>query len=691
MAKKNKKNIHIKKDNTDEPHVNESPIEKISQEEQSLGPFSFAYQNKRLTFLLMSIVIAVTAFSLYYKTIDYDYVFCDDNIFVYNDQDFNKDIGNIWGSFDRMFGTSYYRPVLGMSFVIDANVGKTFFDEKGKPGNLQPQAYHLANIIYHAMGSFLVFAFLVYMRYDIIASFLFALIFTLHPILTPAASWISGRNDSMTTIFILLSFISVIKYYRTEDKTQQFFWLILHLVVFAGSLFTKEISVMFPVLIVFYNLFFKEGIFNKIGNKFIFSAKKFFSNENLILALGWSIVAIIWYLKREGALAQIGNNPDEFGIQPFLENYRQIFAIVGKIFFPVKMLALPTFEFFSVASGIVAIITLIILALKIEGVRKRNIAFGLIWFVLFIGPALFVRIYLVGDFFDYAEHRAYLIMVGIFIVLLELFKGMKINYNKISTVSVFLIIAVIFGIKASFYSDTFDGRKNFWGHKTEMEPQTSRGYLDLGKAYLVGREFDQADSLYQLGIARNPNNINFYIDLSVLELQRKNYKRAEEYGKKSVSLNPNNKMAQYNYANTLFYQSKFTEAIEPFNQAIRRSGGKNWDMLHKMAVCLHNTKQYDKALKYYNAAYGLNKNNYQLLTNYGVVLTLTGQNERGEKLMRDAMKKSPKAEVCYANLFSFYFRTNQTNKVVEISSLAIKNKVKLRKPIELQLKNMGIR
>jgi len=686
MAKKYKKKKNIEKTIPDE-----SPIENKSQEEQVSGPFSFAYQNKKLTFVIMSIVIAITAFSLYYKTIDYDYVFCDDNIFVYDYKDFNKDIGNIWQSFDRTFGTSYYRPVLGMSFVIDANVGKTFYDEKGKPGNLQPQAYQLANNIYHVIGSFLVFAFLVYMRYDLIASFLFALIFTLHPILTPAASWISGRNDSMITIFILLSFISVIKYYRTGDNIKKYFWLVLHLIIFAGSLFTKEISVMFPILIVFYNLFFKEGVFNKIGIKYKFSAKKFFSNENLILALGWSIVAIIWYLKREGALSHIENNPDEFGLQPFLENYRQIFAIVGKIFFPVKMLALPTFEFFSVASGIVTIITLIILALKIEGVRKRNIAFGLIWFVLFIGPALFVRIYLVGDFFDYAEHRAYLIMIGIFIVLLELFKGMKLNYNKYSTVAIFLIIAVIFGIKASFYADTFDGRKNFWGHKTEMEPQTSRGYLDLGKAYLVKGEWDQADSLYKLGIARNPNNINFYIDLAVLELQRKNYKKAEEYGKKSVTLNPNNKMAQYNYANSLFYQSKFTEAIEPYNQAIRRSGGKNWDMLHKMAVCLHNTKQYDEALKYYNAAYGLNKNNYQLLTNYGVALTVTGQNEKGEKLMKDAITKNPKAEVTYANLFSFYFRTNQTNKVAEFSSLAIKNKVKLRKPIESQLKNMGIR
>ncbi len=686
MAKRNKKKKNEPK------NVENIPLETQELEDaQSKGPFSFIYDNKKISFIVMSFVIAISVFSIYNKTLDYEIVYCDDNIFVHDYKDFNKDISNIWGSFDRTFGTSYYRPVLGMSFVIDAWVGQKFFDEEGKPGNLNPAAYQLANNIYHALGSLLVFAFLVYLRYDIIGSFLLSLIFALHPVLTPAAAWISGRNDSMTTIFILLSFLTVIKYYRCEDLRQKYAWYIIHLLIFATSLFTKETSVMFTVLVVVYNLFFREGISSPSGSGSKIYWKKFFSNENWMLAGGWTVIFFIWMNFKNKAFLKIGNNPDQIGFTSVMDNFPQIFAIIGKMFFPVKMLALPTFEFFSIASGVLVILTLIILALKIKDVRKRKMSFGLVWLVLFIVPPLFIRIAYVDDFFDYAEHRAYLLLVGMFIVLLELFKGLKVNYNSRGTVSVFLIIAVIFGIKANYYTDTFDGAKSFWGNKTYMEPQTSRGYLDLGKAYLRQKQFSEADSLYQLGIARNPNNVNFYIDLTSLELQRRDYKKAESYGKKAVSMKPNDKMTHYLYSLSLFNQGRYSEAIEPLSQAIGRGGAKNWDMLHRMAICLHNTKRVEEALKYYQAAFNLNPNNFQLLTNYGAILAQSGQVERGEELMRSSITKMPSAENSYANLFSYYFRSNQASKVNELSNLAMKNNVKLRKAIDDHLKKIGIR
>jgi len=687
MAKKSKKN---KNEQKIEQEIIESE-NNIQDLAESSGPFSFIYNNKKLSFILMSIVIAVSAFSLYQKTLDYDIVYCDDNIFVHDYKDFNKDIGNIWESFDRTFGTSYYRPVLGMSFVIDAWIGQKFFAEEGQPGNLNPAAYQLANNIYHILGSLLVFWFLVYLRYDIIGSFLLSLIFTLHPVLTPAAAWISGRNDSMTTIFILLSFLTVLKFYRTKDVAQKYIWYFIHLIIFATSLFTKETSVMFTVLVVVYNLFFREGISSRKGEKYRVNWKKFFSNENWLLAGGWTVVFFIWMNFKNDAFLKIGNNPDQIGFASVLDNYPQIFAIIGKMFFPVKMLALPTFEFFSIASGILVIVTLVVLALKIKDVRKRKMSFGLVWLILFIVPPLFIRIAYVDDFFDYAEHRAYLLLVGMFIVLLELFKGMKINFNKWGTVSVFLSIAVIFAFKASSYTNTFDGAKNFWGNKTYMEPQTSRGYLDLGMAYQRQGELNEADSLFQLGIERNPDNVNFYINLTSLELRRKDLIKAEKYGKRAVQLKPNDKKVQYLYAMALFNQGKFAESIDPLNKAIRLGGAKNVDILHRMAMSLHNTKRYDEALKYYQAAFNLNSKDHQLMTNYGTLLTLVGQNEKGEQLMRASISKMSSVENSYVSLFSYYFRSNQLAKVKELSDLAMKNKVKLRPQIENNLKKIGIR
>ena len=47
-------------------------------------------------------------------------------------------------------------------------------------------------------------------------SFLFAIIFTVHPISTYAVACIPGRNDSMLTCFVLASFIFFLNYLKTQ-------------------------------------------------------------------------------------------------------------------------------------------------------------------------------------------------------------------------------------------------------------------------------------------------------------------------------------------------------------------------------------------------------------------------------------------------------------------------------------------
>ncbi len=671
----------------------DSQFDVIDDQNDSDSPImSWINKNRRLTYLLMGLFIGLSSFFLYYNTIDYELVYCDDNIFIYDFQEFNKNIDNIWDSFNRTFGTSYYRPILGMSFVLDANIG---IWQGLEGGHLNPMPFQLSNNIFHVIGSILVFIFLAQLRYNIIAVFFFSLIFAVHPILTPAVSWISGRNDSLITIFILLSFMTNIAYYRAKNPALKYPMLLLHLFFFATALFTKEIASMFTLLVVGYNLFFREGIVDKVAGKYKLNYKNFFSSENLILAAGWSIVALIWNNLRTAAFEGI-NNPDEIGLSAFIKNLPTPFAMIGKIFLPVKMIALSTFEMFSIISGAIIIVTLIVLAFKINDVRKRHIMFGLFWFLIFLGPTLFIRILNVDDFFDYAEHRAYLIMVGIFVIVLELMKGLKINYSKPSTIAGLTLIVLIFGYKSYNYKFEFDGRKNFWSHMTEMYPFKARGYLDLGKAYLVKGELNEADSLYQLGIERNPENMNFYIDLSVVKIQKKEFAEAEKFASKAVELSKKSgristgdKLA-YTYLGTaLISQNKFAEAKVPLLQAINLTGGKDADVLHKYAISLHNTGEYEEAIKYYSASLRINSKDFQAMTNYGVALSHVGNGD-AEKILRHAVMLNPKAEVSYVNLINHLIKTQKFADIQELVGIAKQNDVKIRDNVMKQLNSIGI-
>ena len=86
------------------------------------------------------------------------------------------------------------------------------------------------------------------------------------------------------------------------------------------------------------------------------------------------------------------------------------------------MIALSTFEWQDILIGVLVIIGIFYFYFKSKNLAKGKAFFGILWFLFFLIPTLLVRIIYVGDFFDYAEHRAYLLLGGIFIFVAEVFE-----------------------------------------------------------------------------------------------------------------------------------------------------------------------------------------------------------------------------------------------------------------------------
>ena len=157
------------------------------------------FKEKRYAYYL----IAVVVIALYAKAVFFDFTYLDDNILVLVNRYFLKDLGNIikafrFDAFGREFGY-YYRPMLTISLMLDAQIS-----------GVSPVIYHVTNILIHLAASCLVFRFFVKSGYPQDKSLLISLIFAVHPVLTQAVVWIPGRNDSLLTVFSLLSFIFLI-------------------------------------------------------------------------------------------------------------------------------------------------------------------------------------------------------------------------------------------------------------------------------------------------------------------------------------------------------------------------------------------------------------------------------------------------------------------------------------------------
>ncbi len=615
-------------------------------------------RNELLLILLYSFVIVLSGYLLYKPATDYKLVYCDDNIFLQDYYYLNKDYDNIYTVFSKSMGTSYYRPMLNVSIIVDTQMSleKQFPNVDPNlvnPRSITPEIFHRTNLIYHLLASLLVFIFFIKIGYDILPSFLFSLLVVVHPLLTPAAAWISGRNDSMITIFILLSFIFM-KFYFEKDKVSQYIFYLLHIIFFGFALFTKEIAAFFPFVIFAYLFFFEKR------------KKHIFDSKYIALVIGEFIMGMIWYIMRYKAITGI-YNPDTIGIDALPDTYLTIPALIGKFFLPIKMIALASYETFTIVTGLIFITAIVVYLIKSKKLDKDKAYFGLIWFVLLLFPTLLIRIVFVGDFFDYAEHRAYLVMVGLIIFIMEVLKVYKVDFKKPVPLAVMIIIFGLFTYKSYTYEKDFKDRKCFWSHMTEMYPYKSRGYLDLGKAYLVEDSLDTAEKLYKKGIERNPNNKNLFIDLAAVYLKKKDFNEAIKYANHAISLNPGNIIAYYNLAKAYFSLGKYQEAKLAYENACRTNRHVEW--FKELGDTYFRLGEYNSAIQSYQKVLLANPRNYSALSNAGLAYYQIGKTKDAEASWLRIINSQIKMPQPYVNLIRLYLKTNQSQKANQILKL----------------------
>ena len=138
------------------------------------------------------------------------------------------------------------RPVLAMSYRIDSAL----------LGAANPVGYHLTNLLLHLLSSLAVGMIAVCVtRGNRRAGLLAALLFTLAPCHSEPIAWISGRVDSLTGIFYLYAFLFFILF-RLRGS---YGYYLGSLFLFVLGLFTKQYFIVFPFILLAYDLFYHRG------------------------------------------------------------------------------------------------------------------------------------------------------------------------------------------------------------------------------------------------------------------------------------------------------------------------------------------------------------------------------------------------------------------------------------------------
>ncbi|MDP2629821.1 MAG: tetratricopeptide repeat protein [Candidatus Uhrbacteria bacterium] len=479
----------------------------------------------------------------------------------------------------HLFNSSafYYRPLLTISFIFDYQIG-----------GISPFIYHFTNVALHILATCSLFIFLKKLDYRKDFAFLFSILFLVHPTLTQAVAWIPGRNDSLLAVFILPAFIFFIKYLR-DEKISHLIWC---LTFFGLALFTKE-SALFALPIMFFYLSF---IYK--GRKFSFNTFYFFIGSIGVVSL-WAILRHL-VLKDATTISLIDM------IKSVYFNLPAVVQFVGKIFFPFNLSVLPIMQDTTFVYGIISTILLAIILFYTKTKRWNFILLGFGWFFVFLLPS-FIRPNpaLVADFI---EHRLYVPLIGIFIVLLETDLIKKIDIKKRSTSIIVAGLILVLSIITIVHSRNFANRLAFWKNATQNSPHYPLAHRNLGAMEYLDGDMDNAEKEFKRALELNSNEQMAHNNLGLVYVSKGKLTEAENEYKKELEINPYYDDAYFNLGLLYFGQERYEDALSSWKKTLEIN--PNYiDALKALAIYYYDQKDYKEATLYAGELY---KRGFQL-------------------------------------------------------------------------------
>jgi tetratricopeptide (TPR) repeat protein len=285
-------------------------------------------------------------------------------------------------------GQDFYRPLQSLSFMADA------------AWSGGPARYHLTNLLIHALTACCLLRLFVLLGFGRRRSLVAALLFAVHPMFAQAVAWIPGRGDLLLGLFGTLSFTALVHYRQTGRLRDG----ALATAALLPALLAKENAIVLPFLFIAYMA--------------LFDRKKAVQPRNLLLGASWIAVCLAYAALRREAMSGTPGG-DVFGLVPLLDNIRTLPETLTWFFFPFDIPVMPSFTAAPTVAGLAAAL-LIAAALVARGRPGRPLAlFGTLWFVALLLPGMMYRQLLGAHAFTYLNHRSYLPMVGLLIVLLE--------------------------------------------------------------------------------------------------------------------------------------------------------------------------------------------------------------------------------------------------------------------------------
>lgn len=595
-----------------------------------------------------SVIVFSSAFLLYLNTLNHGYILDDygvlkDNWIVKSGI---KGIPTIITTTYR-YGINHltdklYRPIPLVMYAIEWEIS---------PDN--SSLNHFINILFYALGCLFLFLFLKRLlnKYSIFYPFIIALLFAAHPVHTEVVANIKSRDEIMSFLFLILSFITFIKYIDTK----------------------KIKFVITSMFFYFLSFLSKEGVVTMI---FIFPILVWYLSDtslkkNIILTAIMSIPAIVYIGIRQVIVNKYNVDAPTTVIDNFLASSPDFITqfatatwLLGKyiliLFIPNPLICDYGYQYlnFISPSNYKFILSLLIYiglsAFVLINFRKKSmLVFGIIFFLA--GISLYSNILMtIGAAF--AERFLFLPSLGFCIALVMIIPSLK-NQKKLTentlikefpkfalipSILVLVIYSSITITRAADWKDQYtlfgkDVKKApqsahlrlWWGlalrdEAMEYEDTLNRNrimrqavdefnaglviyptypdcYEQLGLGWYRLNNRQKAFDNYTLALKYNPEKAVTYSNLGILYFESGDYVKSLELYLKATKIDPRYADGWFNLGSTYGMTGKYDLAIKSFEECIKFDP-ENAKAHEFLGITYQNLKQPDKAKPWFDKA-----------------------------------------------------------------------------------------
>lgn len=548
---------------------------------------------------IATVFLTAVTVVVFLPSLENGFVGWDDNTYIFENREFLAKDFYLW---NWLLTAAFYRdwhPLTMFTFGVDYTLW-----------GLNPYGYHLSNLFFHTLNVLLLFFLASRLmqhglssrndqKRSLLAAFVAALLWGIHPLRVESVAWISGRKELLCTFFFLLSICTYLRYVSTDGAKRRILFS-LSLVFFVASFLSKPVSVTMPIVLLILDYFPLNRITRLSDAKMVLLEKLPF----FLLGAFSGLKTLVAYYSA-GTLLTLTEVPLTDRILIAANSYlfylhKTVFSINLVPYYPFSR----TIDIFDYRDLYPMAMILLVTTLSILLIRKVK-AFSVVWFfyivmLLPVSGAIQSGVPVAADRYTYIPSIGLFVLVGVVVgTAVDRFRKNEFRLLIGLSLVIFLGAQMVKTVRQiPVWHDTI----SLWSHQIDIYPNTAEvAYNNRGNEYNRLGNYKQAIIDLDRSIEVNPyyyqaynNRGNSYFNLGYYDSS------VYDYGR-SIEINPKFAEAYYNRGNAYLKLDRFTEAMDDFNNTIRLD--------HSYALAYNNrgivydkVGDYEKAIRDFNKA-----------------------------------------------------------------------------------------